>query len=191
MKTFTFVIGSYTDRQLPGELARALAAGKRAAAPDAVRKKEKQELLRRVAGGVVCIAVAVWVLTKGQTGVMPIFAALVALLGAVLVVLALLPGSFSQKKAANALLKSLNQIESRQKARVQFSADKMSIHAAGHSVDVPFDQLDAVAITPQLCVLLHGGAATVLQKRDLVAEAFDAFAAALRQELPCAVVEIS
>lgn len=191
MKTFTFLISPYTDPQLPKELAQALAAARRAAASDAARKKARTDTLRRAAGGVVCLAVGVWLLVDGKAGAMLVLAALLALLGAVLLARALGPAYHAQKKPANALLKSLNQIESTQKARVQFSGETMTISAGGHSTAVPLQQLEAAAITPRLCVLLHGGAATVLQKRDLVAEDFAAFAAALRQELPCAVAEIS
>lgn len=191
MKTYTFVIGTYTDKRLPKELARALAAAKRAAATEAARKKEKQEVLRRAAGGVICLAADVWLFLSGKAEVMLGFAALLALLGAVLLIRALRPPYFEQKKTANALLKSLNQIESSQKARVQFSNDSMSIHAAGNSAELPLQQIDAAAISPRLCVLLHGNAATVLQKQDLVSQTFAEFVDELRQAVSKPIVEIS
>lgn len=190
MNEWTFVIGPYSEKGLEKELARALAACRQAAATQAARRRAKLDVLRRAAGGVICLAAGVWLLAGSEAKVMTAFAALLAVLGIVLLVRALRPAYLEQSRPAKALLGSLNQIESSQRARVQLSGDGMTICAAGHSAAVPLERIEAAACAARLCVLLHDGAATVLQKRDLVSGTFEAFAGELRQALQCPVVEI-
>ena len=71
-------------------------------------------------------------------------------------------------KAAHQHLTSLRAADLSQKPTVRFTEDKMRIQSNLGGKDYDYDTMEAFVETPRLFVLTHSGAATVLQKQDLV-----------------------
>ncbi len=180
MTDYTFLIGKYTDKGLETELAGLLAAGKEASAPQPANKKRLALILP-----VVMLLVGVYLIVAGVRGARPPF----WMGGAI----AVIGGAYyawssrrteAERPAAKTLLKSLNAIESSNRAAVLFSDDGMTIRAKNNEVVVPYADVSAAAESRRLYVILHQGAATVLQKQDLLGKTPAAFSGYLAERLP-------
>lgn len=71
-------------------------------------------------------------------------------------------------KAARQHLTSLRAADFSQKPTIRFTEDKMRIQSNQGGKDYDYDTMEAFVETPRLFLLTHSGAATVLQKADLV-----------------------
>lgn len=71
-------------------------------------------------------------------------------------------------KAAHQHLTSLRAADFSQKPTIRFTEDKMRVQSNLGGRDYDYDTMEAFVETPRLFVLTHSGAATVLQKQDLV-----------------------
>ena len=71
-------------------------------------------------------------------------------------------------KAAHQHLTSLRSADFSQKPTIRFTEDGMRIQSNLGGKDYDYDTMEAFVETPRLFLLTHSGAATVLQKQDLV-----------------------
>lgn len=71
-------------------------------------------------------------------------------------------------KAAHQHLMSLRAADFSQKPTIRFTEDGMRIQSNLGGKDYDYDTMEAFVETPRLFLLTHSGAATVLQKQDLV-----------------------
>ncbi len=71
-------------------------------------------------------------------------------------------------KAARQHLTSLRAADLSQKPTIRFTEDKMRIQSNLGGKDYDYNTMEAFVETPRLFLLTHSGAATVLQKQDLV-----------------------
>ena len=178
MTDFTFLIGKYTDDGLEKELAGLLAEAQTKAAPKDDKKKRMALVLP-----VVMLAVGVYLIVAGVRKMSALFL--------VVGVLAVIGGAYyawssrsaqAQRPVAKRLLQSLNAIETSNKAAVQFSDDGMIIRAKNNEAGVKYSDITAAAESNRLYALLHQGAVTVLQKRDLVGKTPEEFTAYIMEK---------
>lgn len=175
MTDYTFLIGKYTDKGLEKELADLLAAAQAKAAPKDDKKKRMALILP-----IVMLLVGVYLVVAGlRDEKIPFWVG-----GA----LAIVGGAYyawmsrsaaAQRPVAKRLLQSLNSIETSNKAAVVFSESGMTIRAKSNEASVSYSDISVAAESLRLYALLHQGAATVLQKHDLVGKDPEAFTAYL------------
>lgn len=180
MTDYTFLIGKYTDKGLEAELAGLLAAAKEKSAPQTANKKRFALIF-----SVVMLLAGIYLIVTGVRGARPPF----WLVGAI----AIIGGGYyawscrraaAERPAAKRLFSSLNAIEASNKAAVLFSDDGITIRAKNKEASISYADVSAAAESRRLYVLLHQGAATVLQKRDLVGKSPAAFSSYLAEKLP-------
>ena len=178
MTDFTFLIGKYTEDGLEKELAGLLAAAQIKAAPKDDKKKRMAVILPAVMA-----AVGVYLIIAGVRRVNTLFL--------VVGVLAIAGGAYylwssrsaqAQRPVARRLLSSLNAIESSNKAAVLFSEDGLTIRAKNNEASITYADISAAAESKRLYALLHQGAVTVLQKKDLVGKTPADFSAYLAEK---------
>ena len=90
-----------------------------------------------------------------------------------------------EKPSARTLLKSLNAIETSQKAMVRLRDDGVTITARRGENHVDYDQITAAAQTEDLIVLRQGRSVTVVQMSDLVGKDVSSVTEALQNALNC------
>ena len=179
MTDFTFLIGKYTDDGLEKELAGLLAEAQTKAAPKDDKKKWMAVVLP-----IVMAAVGVYLIITGVRKVSALFLVVGAL--------AIIGGVYyawssrstqAQRPVAKRLLTSLNAIEASNKAAVLFSDDGMTIRAKNNEAGIKYSDITAAAESKRLYALLHQGAVTVLQKRDLVGKTPEGFTAYITEKI--------
>lgn len=72
------------------------------------------------------------------------------------------------QRAAHQHLTSLRAVDLSQKPVIRFTEGGMRIQSNQGGKDYGYESMEALVETPRLFLLTHGGAATVLQKKDLV-----------------------
>ncbi len=177
MTDYTFLIGKYTDKDLEKELAGLLAAAQAKAAPQSGKKKWMGLVF-----GVVMLLLGVYLLiTALRDGHVSICIGIALVIVGVsyLDLVWICRAATAQRPVAKRLLQSLNSIEASNQAAVVFSEDGMSIRAKDNEASVSYSDISAAAASARLYVLLHQGAATVLQKRDLLDKDPETFTAYL------------
>ena len=193
---FTFLIGKYDEKRLTPQLAQALAATKAAEAGADPEKRASGQVRSRifVAAFMTVLAAVMGYAALTNPGInraiyLPVAAA--AILASVYLVLTRREAAWGMEKpSARTLLRSLNGIESSQKARVLLRADGMTISSRTAENRVPYDQISAAAETEDLFVLRQGRSVTVLQKADLVGSDSTAVREGLRQTLDCPFITL-
>lgn len=210
---FVFVPSAYTY-DLEEELARALQAraeivshrsnpklwtriqtqaGADASSADEARQKQ-QRLVNTVLSAAVAIIGALFL----AAGILQQNDRAKVSIGLILLVLAaarLMPGSgaaMSRRyhKSARALLTSLRSVKMESKPKICVNEEGVTISSNQASADYSFSSMETLIETPQLFLLTHSGAATLLQKKDLILgtpEEFQAFFQA-HTSCPCAKV---
>ena len=211
---FVFVPSAYTY-ELEEELARALQAraeivshrsnpklwtriqtqdgGADASGADEARQKQ-QRLVNTVLSAAVAIIGALFL----AAGILQQNDRAKVSIGLILLVLAaarLMPGSgaaMSRRyhKLAHALLTSLRSVKMESKPKICVNEEGVTISSNQASADYSFSSMETLIETPRLFLLTHSGAATLLQKKDLILgtpEEFQAFFQA-HTSCPCAKV---
>lgn len=187
---FVFVPSAYTY-ELEEELARALQARaeivshrsnpklwtleqpQRAEASSADEARQKQQrLINTVLSAAVALIGALFLVS----GILQQNDRSKVSIGLILLVLAaarLLPGSgaaMSRRyyRSAHALLTSLRSVKMESKPKICVNEDGVTISSNQASADYSFSSMETLIETPQLFLLTHSGAATLLQKKDLI-----------------------
>lgn len=178
MTDFTFLIGKYTDDGLEKELAGLLAEAQTKAAPKDDKKKRMAVVLP-----IVMAAVGVYLIITGVRKVSALFLVVgtLAIIGGVYYAWSSRSAQ-AQRPVAKRLLSSLNAIESSNKAAVLFSEDGLTIRAKNNEASITYADISAAAESKRLYALLHQGAVTVLQKKDLVGKTPADFSAYLAEK---------
>ena len=188
---FTFLIGKYDEKRLTPQLAQALAATKAAEAGADPEKRAAGQRRSRVFVAVFMIVLGAVLIYAGVTNpainraiYLPVAAA--AILASIYMILTRREAAWGMEKpSARTLLKSLNAIETSQKATVRLRNDGVTITAKRGENHVDYDQITAAAQTKDLIVLRQGRSVTVLQLSDLVGKDAAAVAEALQGALGC------
>ena len=188
---FTFLIGKYDEKRLTPQLAQALAATKAAEAGADPEKRAVGQRRRRVFVAAFMIVLAAVMIYAGITNpainraiYLPVAAA--AILASIYMIVTRREAAWGMEKpSARTLLKSLNAIETSQKAAVRLRDDGITIAARRGENHVDYDQITAAAQTKDLIVLRRGRSVTVLQLSDLVGKDASAVTEALQGALSC------
>ena len=193
---FTFLIGKYDEKRLMPQLARALAATKAAANGADPEKRAAGQIRSRVFVAIFMIVLGAVMIYAGVTNpainraiYLPVAGAAIA--ASIYMILTRREAAWGMEKpSARTLLKSLNTIETSQKATVRLRGDGMTIASKAMENHVAYDQIDAAVETGDLLVLRQGRSVTVLQKRDLIGTDAAAVAPALEKALSCPLIKL-
>lgn len=185
------MIGKYDEKRLTPQLARALAATKAAEAGADPQKRAAGQRRSRVFVAIFMIVLGAVLIYAGVTNpainraiYLPVAAA--AILASIYMILTRREAAWGMEKpSARTLLKSLNGIETSQKAAVRLREDGVTITAKRGENHVDYDQITAAAQTADLIVLRQGRSVTVLQLTDLVGKDAAAVTDALQGALSC------
>ena len=119
-------------------------------------------------------------------------------LGLICLILAaarLMPGSGAGmsrrfQKSAQTLLASLGALNLSSKPKIRFTQDGMRIETNRNTAEYAYEKMETLVETPRLFLLTHSGAATVLQKKDLILGSSDEFLDYFRAhaDCPCAAL---
>ena len=188
---FTFLIGKYDEKRLTPQLAQALAATKSVEAGAAPEKRAAGQRRSRVFVAIFMIVLGAVLIYAGITNpainraiYLPVAAA--AILASIYMIVTRREAAWGMEKpSARTLLKSLNAIETSQKAAVRLRDDGVTITAKRGENHVDYDQITAAAQTEDLIVLRQGRSVTVLQLSDLVGKDATAVTEALQGALSC------
>ena len=185
------MIGKYDEKRLTPQLAQALAATKAAEAGADPQKRAAGQRRSRVFVAIFMIVLGAVLIYAGVTNpainraiYLPVAAA--AILASIYMILTRREAAWGMEKpSARTLLKSLNGIETSQKAAVRLREDGVTITAKRGENHVDYDQITAAAQTADLIVLRQGRSVTVLQLTDLVGKDAAAVTDALQGALSC------
>ena len=188
---FTFMIGKYDEKRLTPQLAQALAATKAAEAGADPEKRAAGQRRSRVFVSIFMIVLAAVMIYAAATNpainrviYLPVAAA--AILASIYMILTRREAAWGMEKpSARTLLKSLNAIETSQKAMVRLRDDGVTITAKRGENHVDYDQITAAAQTEDLIVLRQGRSVTVVQMSDLVGKDVSSVTEALQNALNC------
>ena len=177
------MIGKYDEKRLTPQLAQALAATKAAEAGADPEKRVFVAAFMIVLAAVMIYA-AVTNPAINRAIYLPVAAA--AILASIYMILTRREAAWGMEKpSARTLLKSLNGIETSQKAMVRLRDDGVTITAKRGENHVDYDQITAAAQTADLIVLRQGRSVTVLQLTDLVGKDVSSVTEALQGALNC------
>ena len=187
----TFLIGKYDEKALTPQLAKALAATKAAAGGADPEKRAAGQVRSRVFVALFMIVLGAVMIYAGVTNpainraiYLPVAAA--AMAASVYMIATRREAAWGMEKPdARAILKSLNGIETAQKATVRLRDDGVTISARRGESHTDYAEIEAAAQTQDLIVLRHGRSVTVLQLRDLIGKDTQAATEALKNVLPC------
>jgi len=183
------MIGKYDEKRLTPQLAQALAATKAAEAGADPEKRAAGQ--RRIFVSIFMIVLAAVMIYAAATNpainraiYLPVAAA--AILASIYMILTRREAAWGMEKpSARTLLKSLNAIETSQKAMVRLRDDGVTITAKRGENHVDYDQITAAAQTEDLIVLRQGRSVTVVQMSDLVGKDVSSVTEALQNALNC------
>lgn len=178
MTDYTFSIGKYTGDKLQQELTELLRKTQTVAAAGFTKTKKSAKIVPPLLA-----LVGVYLIVQGVKKASPGFwtVGILAILGGFCYFWLNLPSS-GMRALAKQLLASLNAIESSSHPAVLFDEAGATIRAKNNEVKIAYDDVAAAGESERLFVLIHGRAATVLQKRDLVGANTEAFEAYLREK---------
>ena len=185
------MIGKYDEKRLTPQLAQALAATKAAEAGADPEKRAAGQRRSRVFVSIFMIVLAAVMIYAAATNpamnraiYLPVAAA--AILASIYMILTRREAAWGMEKpSARTLLKSLNAIETSQKAMVRLRDDGVTITAKRGENHVDYDQITAAAQTEDLIVLRQGRSVTVVQMSDLVGKDVSSVTEALQNALNC------
>ncbi len=185
------MIGKYDEKHLTQQLAQALAATKAAEAGADPEKRAAGQRRSRVFVSIFMIVLAAVMIYAAVTNpainrviYLPVAAA--AILASIYMILTRREAAWGMEKpSARTLLKSLNAIETSQKAMVRLRDDGVTITAKRGENHVDYDQITAAAQTEDLIVLRQGRSVTVVQMSDLVGKNVSSVTEALQNALNC------
>ena len=183
------MIGKYDEKRLTPQLAQALAATKAAEAGADPEKRAAGQRRSRVFVAAFMIVLAAVMIYAAVTNpainraiYLPVAAA--AILASIYMILTRREAAWGMEKpSARTLLKSLNGIETSQKAMVRLRGVTITAKRGENHVD--YDQITAAAQTADLIVLRQGRSVTVLQLTDLVGKDVSSVTEALQGALNC------
>ena len=182
------MIGKYDEKHLTQQLAQALAATKAAEAGADPEKRAAGQRRSRVFVSIFMIVLAAVMIYAAVTNpsinrviYLPVAAAAILYM-----ILTRREAAWGMEKpSARTLLKSLNAIETSQKAMVRLRDDGVTITAKRGENHVDYDQITAAAQTEDLIVLRQGRSVTVVQMSDLVGKDVSSVTEALQNALNC------